>query len=162
MPMHSTIEGLGHAEPDAAVSVGPVFFLVYISAAVTWFSPTALRDLLATARTNNEKAGITGMLLYKDGNFMQALEGEETAVRALYRHIATDRRHCGVVVIDSGHSETRQFGAWRMGFSDLQVVEGGDLPEGYSTFLNRQAEDAGPDWTPQRCWQMLKVFRQLD
>ncbi len=36
-----------------------------------------LGSLLETCRRNNTAAGVTGMLLYKDGNFMQVLEGEE-------------------------------------------------------------------------------------
>jgi hypothetical protein len=57
-----------------------VYYLVYVSAAVTWFSEAELRALLTGARFRNENADITGMLLYKDGNFMQALEGSEAAV----------------------------------------------------------------------------------
>ncbi len=58
-----------------------MFFLVYVSSAVRPFSRVDLDDLLATSRANNARVGITGMLLYKDGNFMQVLEGDEEAVR---------------------------------------------------------------------------------
>ena len=37
--------------------------------------------------------GITGLLLFIDGGFLQMLEGEERAVRELYTRIAADRRH---------------------------------------------------------------------
>ncbi len=52
-----------------------MFFLVYVSSAVVPFTPAALVDLLATSHKNNSKSAVSGMLLYKDGNFMQALEG---------------------------------------------------------------------------------------
>ena len=65
-----------------------MFSLVYVSAAVTWFSDRELRGLLAQCRLSNAQTGITGMLLYKDGNFMQTLEGDERTVRALEARIA--------------------------------------------------------------------------
>ena len=86
-----------------------MFSLVYVSAAVTWFSDRELRALLAQCRLSNAQTGITGMLLYKDGNFMQALEGEERTVRALEARIAADRRHQGMVTLLSGHTAQRQF-----------------------------------------------------
>ncbi len=64
-----------------------MFFLVYVSSATRPFSGEDLRALLATCRKNNAELGVTGMLLYKDGNFMQVLEGDEEAVRGLYEKI---------------------------------------------------------------------------
>ena len=138
-----------------------VFFLVYVSAAVTWFSPAELRALLATARAENQRAGITGMLLYKDGNFMQVLEGDEAAVRRLQARIAADRRHRGMVVIDSGPLAEREFAAWSMGFCDLNA--GSDaLPPGYSDFLDLPLDDPLFASSPNRCRQLLQLFKQLE
>jgi len=116
-----------------------LYFIVYVSAAVTWFSPTELRALLASSRLNNERAGITGMLLYKDGNFMQALEGDEEAVRALHTRIEIDRRHRGLLTICSGQADARQFEQWSMAFVDLGSPAE-DLPAGYSRGLRSVAE----------------------
>jgi hypothetical protein len=138
-----------------------VFFLVYVSAAGTWFSAQELRDLLARSRAHNERDGITGMLLYKNGNFMQVLEGEEAAVRALHARITADRRHHGVLTIDSGTTEKRQFKDWSMGFVDLDA-EAGALPEGYSEFLEMPLTDPDYAQTPGRCLALLQLFRQID
>ena len=67
-----------------------MFFLVYVSSATRPFSGEDLRVLLVTCRKDNTELGVKGMLLYKDGNFMQVLEGEEGAVRGLYERIAAD------------------------------------------------------------------------
>lgn len=56
-------------------------------------------------RTNNERAGITGMLLYKDGNFMQLLEGEKEAVLRLHKNIIVDPRHKGFLTLLQGETE---------------------------------------------------------
>jgi hypothetical protein len=60
-----------------------MFRIVYVSAASEPFSDQQLKELLQKSRQNNVAAGITGMLLYKDGTFMQTLEGPELAVKIL-------------------------------------------------------------------------------
>jgi hypothetical protein len=51
------------------------FFLVYVSSAIYIFTQEELLILLDQCVELNKNNGITGMLLYKDGNFMQVLEG---------------------------------------------------------------------------------------
>ena len=138
-----------------------MFFLVYLSAAVTWFSSKELHDMLATCRANNERDGLTGMLLYKDGNFMQVLEGEEPAVRALQQRIAADLRHRGMIVIDSGPTPAREFGAWSMAFTDIST-HNASLPNGYSEFMDTPLSDPAFVNNPERCHQLLQMFRQID
>jgi len=138
-----------------------VYFLVYVSAAVTWFSESELRALLTSARFRNEHAGITGMLLYKDGNFMQALEGPESAVRRLYKRIESDRRHCGLLVLDSGEQETRQFALWSMAFHDLSGGRA-EMPKGYSRFMDEPLNAPAYVQQPGRCHEFLRTFKALD
>jgi hypothetical protein len=138
-----------------------LYFIVYVSAAVTWFSPTELRALLESSRASNERAGITGMLLYKDGNFMQALEGDEAAVCALQQRIERDRRHHGMLTICSGQAEARQFAQWSMAFVDLGEPAG-ELPAGYSRFLDTPLTDPFFAQAPGRCQELLNLFRQID
>ncbi len=66
-----------------------MFFLTYVSTATRPFSKTDLSELMTESHENNARLGLTGMLLYKDGNFMQVLEGEEGDVRALYQKISS-------------------------------------------------------------------------
>ncbi|WP_081869800.1 BLUF domain-containing protein [Endozoicomonas numazuensis] len=63
-----------------------------------------------------KKQTITGMLLYSEGVFIQALEGEKQQVAALYKVIAKDPRHFGVIMLNQSFIETRQFPEWQMGF----------------------------------------------
>jgi hypothetical protein len=62
----------------------PMFFLIYRSVATIVPSEADLAQLLEHARPANDTRGITGMLLYQNGRYMQLLEGEEAAVRALF------------------------------------------------------------------------------
>ena len=138
-----------------------MYFLVYVSAAVTWFSETELRGLLTGARYRNENAGITGMLLYKDGNFMQAIEGPESAVRSLYKRIEADRRHHGLLVLDSGAQDSPQFALWSMAFHDLSAGRR-EMPSGYSRFRDEALNAPGFVQQPGRCHELLRLFRDLD
>ena len=47
--------------------------IVYVSSATRPFQEAELQDLLLKARENNARLGVTGMLLYIGGNFMQLL-----------------------------------------------------------------------------------------
>ncbi len=116
-------------------SENPRLFLVYVSSATLLFPGEDLRALLATSRKNNAELGVTGMLLYKDGNFMQVLEGDEGAVRGLYEKIEADPRHGGEITLQQGFVEGRQFPDWSMGFRDLNSPEERSTPV-YSELLN--------------------------
>lgn len=96
-----------------------MFCLVYANSATRPFSPSQLTDLLTTCHAHNSQLGITGLLLYKNGNFMQALEGEEQTVLKLYSKIFEDERHTGILTLLQATIPARQFPDWSMGFRDL-------------------------------------------
>jgi hypothetical protein len=135
-------------------------FWVYVSSAVEWFSMADLRLLLAKSRERNEREGITGMLLFKDGHFMQVVEGEDEAVKRLHDRIQADPRHRGIVTVDGGPIEARRFADWRMGFYDLNE-EGATLPAGYSEFLDTPLDDPTFIRNPDRSRQLLMLFKQF-
>jgi hypothetical protein len=94
-----------------------VFFqLIYVSTAVKPMSDDDLVHLLREATARNERLEITGMLLYKDGHFMEVLEGDETNVRAVFADIEKDSRHKSIDILRSGPIESRNFPNWTMGF----------------------------------------------
>ena len=51
--------------------------LLYVSNTLSDLAPGALDDILTASRRNNAMMGITGLLLYIDGGFLQMLEGDE-------------------------------------------------------------------------------------
>lgn len=64
------------------VRKGPsaLFQIIYISSATVPFSADDLNPLLRKAKIRNHSAGLTGMMVYSRGEFLQALEGETAAV----------------------------------------------------------------------------------
>lgn len=91
-----------------------LWVMVYGSAGVGEMGDDELRGVLEASRRNNARLGVTGMLLYRGGNFLQVLEGEQDAVRALYERIRKDPRHSGCIQFLWQPSERRMFPAWTM------------------------------------------------
>ncbi|MBV9829294.1 MAG: BLUF domain-containing protein [Alphaproteobacteria bacterium] len=92
--------------------------LVYVSSATELLTEHELLELLRHSRRNNAELGITGLLLHIGGNFMQALEGPDEAVEALYNRIGADPRHRQVRTILRMASAHRMFSDWNMGFQE--------------------------------------------
>ena len=94
--------------------------IVYTSTASEDFSTTDLKKLLVGARTRNKALGVSGMLVFHGGTFLQALEGEKRAVNEVFASILTDPRHRDIEVLHRGPGfDQRVFGDWSMGFADF-------------------------------------------
>jgi hypothetical protein len=88
--------------------------LVYASEAQAGMDYAALTDILRTATVRNEARGISGLLCFGNGAFLQALEGDRTVVNALYNQIVRDPRHTRCEILRYGRIVTRSFHAWSM------------------------------------------------
>ncbi len=135
-----------------------MYRLIYVSSAVSLFTDDQLNELLEVSRRNNSAAGITGILLYVEGNFIQVLEGEKPMVVETQQRIANDPRHQGLITLLEGDEPEREFPDWSMGFKKVPGREGALLP-GYSDFLNR-----GTDPSKQRstALRLLENFRNIN
>lgn len=135
-----------------------IFRLIYVSSAVEPLTEDELVALLADARDRNSQLGITGMLLYKDGNFLQLLEGDETAVRTLMGKITRDARHHGTIVLHEERASTRLFADWSMGFRNLADPAVQAMP-GFSRFMRVSLDARGAEPDLGVCWDLLRFFR---
>jgi hypothetical protein len=88
----------------------------YTSRARRSFNEQDLDEMLATARIKNKALGLSGLLLYQDGLFLQVLEGHRHAVDDLLKTIEADERHDAVRLIWHREIDARDFGDWQMGF----------------------------------------------
>lgn len=93
--------------------------LVYTSLATKPLAEDELKELVAAARVNNARLGITALLLYKNASFLQVLEGEEGKTERLLEKIRRDSRHESVVLIARRHLDTPTFADWPMGFVNV-------------------------------------------
>lgn len=118
-----------------------LYSLVYTSFALRLFDEAELDALLTQSRAANERMDVTGMLLYRNGRFIQFLEGPEGAVRDLLERITADARHTDVRVLVDGRPAARQFADWTMGYEPIDEART-PLPVGYrSTFDDLEAAD---------------------
>ena len=95
--------------------------LLYASRAVDT-QPEAIEDILAKSRQFNPASGITGILCYGGGIFLQAIEGGRNAVSELYSHIQRDTRHKDVVLLHYEEILERRFGGWTMGQVNMEKI----------------------------------------
>ena len=89
--------------------------LLYVSRSVHPETPEQTESILASAREHNLAHGITGVLCYGGGIYLQALEGGRNQVNGLYTQIVKDPRHKDVVVLAYEEISERRFGGWTMG-----------------------------------------------
>jgi len=89
--------------------------LLYVSRSVNLESNEATESILSSAREHNQQNGITGVLCYGGGIYLQAIEGGRNQVNTLYSIIVKDPRHKDVVMLDYQEISERRFGGWTMG-----------------------------------------------
>ena len=93
--------------------------LLYVSRAADPQNTEATDAILTQSRSHNPACGITGILCYGGGIFLQALEGGRSAVNELYAHILKDPRHKDVVLLSYEEISERNFGGWTMGLVNI-------------------------------------------
>ncbi len=110
--------------------------IIYCSQAAYDFPPEELTALLAKSRANNERAGLSGMLLYCSQSFLQVLEGDEAVLEAVYAHILADARHTNLRLLMSEEVPAPLFPDWTMGFEHVDDEDLADELEGFTPALD--------------------------
>jgi len=93
-----------------------VYEIIYSSVATKKFSEAELTDLLGISKLKNEQLGLTGMLVYGGGTFVQLIEGGMDEARELYQYVFLDPRHTRVELSHQQRIYERSFSGWSMVF----------------------------------------------
>ena len=93
--------------------------LMYASRANDTVNHEALAAILKKSRLNNPATGVTGVLCFSEGLFLQLLEGGRLPVSQLYNRIANDARHRDVMLLSYEEIGERKFAGWSMGQVNL-------------------------------------------
>lgn len=96
-----------------------MFQLIYVSGATRKMEADDIQAILKTSRERNRILGITGLLVFSEGTFIQVLEGEEKVVHLLADEIKRDNRHRNFMVVFEHEAENRAFRQWSMAFKEL-------------------------------------------
>lgn len=90
--------------------------IIYVSTATEHFKPEDIDNILNTARNNNRKQDITGMLCFSNKYFLQCIESSRANVNELYHKVLNDKRHSNIVLLDYTEISEREFGNWSMSY----------------------------------------------
>jgi hypothetical protein len=93
--------------------------LLYVSKAVNDDANSHTEAILASSREHNVSNGITGILCYGGGIFLQVIEGGRAQVNELYNSLVHDKRHKEVVLLHYEEITQRRFSGWTMGQVNL-------------------------------------------
>jgi len=69
------------------------YAISYVSSVNPNLTENDIQEVLHYTRNWNNDHGITGILLFSDGNFFQVLEGETDILKSLLSRIVKDKRH---------------------------------------------------------------------
>ena len=111
--------------------------IVYVSFAQKELSEKELTGLLREIRGKNAEQGVTGLLLYNDGAFIQVIEGSKEIINRVFKSISNDQRHNNVVKLLEEPIDQRAFPDWTMGFRKISDEQSASIP-GFSDFMHRE------------------------
>ncbi len=106
----------------AAVGVGQELLgsILYRSRAIRPPSAAELQDIVRSAQERNRSMGVTGMLLYENGRFLQTIEGPPLELDEVWASIRRDKRHAEIEVLSEHLTPARLFNGWHMQLFDRE------------------------------------------
>ncbi len=103
--------------------------IMYSSEAVPGLAAPELEGMLAESRIRNKAHGISGVLVFVDGAFLQILEGEKDDVLELMARIERDPRHHDIKVFSEQEVDERAFSSWSMAYLSPRAEDVGKWAE---------------------------------
>lgn len=138
--------------------------LVYVSS-VTFKSrinTSIFNEVEKHARDHNESHGITGILCYGNGEFLQCIEGSKKEVLTLQDRIFADTRHKNIKVLLIRSIEQRSFSDWRMRLLFLERWLWSPATKQQATQLSPYLPFSPHGWSTKRTEQFLQVIKTFD
>ena len=95
--------------------------LLYVSKPVGPITTYVTSSILETSSVNNKSSEITGVLCQGSGIYMQVIEGQRSAINALFSRIMADKRHNTVEILSFEEIDQRRYGQWSMALVQLSL-----------------------------------------
>jgi hypothetical protein len=128
--------------------------IIYMSSSKGIFDEQRLLDLLQLSKRENSRHAITGLLLHKDGSFIQVIEGEKRDIEQLYHNIENDRSHTGIMLLIKEPIQEREFPDWSMAIHNVPS----SMANQFSDFFTAPA---GGDQLSSKAKILLLHFKNL-
>jgi len=121
-----------------------VYQLLYRSKAAPRLTHEDLVSILGKSRKNNPERMVSGLLIYRQGWFLQILEGPKEQVMERYHVIEKDPRHTDVKILASTQQFPRLFTDWSMGYLDENTPNSGVKVETLNQLHDYAIKNAQP------------------
>ena len=95
----------------------------YVSTAISTITNDNVNEIFDGIVEKNLGLGITGVLLFSHGNFMQVMEGPPQYLLPLYETIKRDERHHHIIEILNQSTSERMFENYQTGFSIVDTSD---------------------------------------
>ena len=136
-----------------------MYLIIYVSTATKPLADWELQEILKKSRQRNEAHAITGLLLYKEGSFMQFLEGTREEVLFLLTKIRADPRHHGLMVVLQEEHSGREFAGWSMAYHKIDANGALEIP-GYGDCLDLPLTSERFLMDPSKTLTLLLAFKK--
>jgi hypothetical protein len=134
----------------------PVTQLIYMST-MRGETERELPSILELSVRHNLQNGISGMLLYYRGGFMQVLEGGEAQVHETFARICADPRHHHIITLTDAEVPMRHFENWSMGYKFIDASTVAMFPH-FAPLFNFRTQADQIKGLPGLAMDMLKMF----
>ncbi len=153
-----TVQELAKIEESALIQ------LVYISRLplTSRLNNSLFADVKRSAHAYNAEHGITGILCYGNGHFLQCIEGKKTDVVALKQRIFTDNRHKDFKILLLRAIDQRNFMDWRMRLLFLERWLWSPTTKEQATQLSPFLPFAPHKWGPEYTEQFLQTIKNFE
>jgi len=121
--------------------------ILYVSSAAGPISEAQIDHLLTRARARNTESNITGILLHRNGSFMQYIEGMDDDLQRIYTNIKNDPLHKGIIELLHEPIQTRAFPQWAMAYRTKNFQAFTD-PDQYALLLDPALAAGVPETSP--------------
>ena len=130
--------------------------VIYLSTSRNLLSNAEIEEILAVSRRRNQEDQVTGLLVYHEGCFFQALEGTAQAVETVFDRIKKDPRHASILMLLDTAVASRAFPDWSMGFVNERDLS--DVLKEASMSLQDMLDDANRFIPDPKSVTLLRSF----
>lgn len=137
------------------------FFLLYVSQAKDSLDRELQKNLADESISVAQSKGTTGVLIYRNGFFMQYIEGNELNVFEVFRWLRGASYHFNVRVLSQGHLENRIFKdlTFRLVAGQEAIPSSSSLIDLLETVLSSRSVTSGElQAVLRRFWRNSEVF----
>ena len=113
------------------------YAICYVSTAAKELNKIEINQILELTEKKNNENGLSGILLYSDGNFFQVIEGEKDQVEEIFTVIKQDSRHFNIFTIFEKEITATNFEDYKVDFLTISMRKDQKELQSYIKQINK-------------------------